>query len=167
MLKFCTWSNLLLRFLKSFTQVTWMVCNNPYRRSTNSSALQSFPLALDVWLSPRASLFCVNRSIALVDMSITVESWWTSTQDLCGRNRSNSSERKSHSLFGTKCCGSNLKVLHYLHFEYEIVIYVFTGFYPIHCISKNSIDNVFLGLLFRPDWLPNWKLSLIGMLKWT
>jgi hypothetical protein len=44
-----------------------------------------------------------------------------------------------------------LKVSHYPHFEYEIVIYVFTGFYPIHCVSKNSIDNVFLGLLFRPD----------------
>jgi hypothetical protein len=31
-------------------------------------------LALDVWLSPRASLSCVDRSIALVDMSTTVES---------------------------------------------------------------------------------------------
>lgn len=105
MLKFCTWSNLLLRFLKSFTQVTWMVWNNPYRRSTNSSALQSFPLALDVWLSPRASLFCVNRSIGLVDMSITVESWWTSTQDLCGRNRSNSSERNPIHFLGQSAVG--------------------------------------------------------------
>ncbi len=82
-----------------------MVWNNPCRRSTNSSALQSFPSALDVWLSPSVSVFCVDRSIAQVDMSTTVESWWKSTQDLCGRNKRNSSERDPIHFLGQSAVG--------------------------------------------------------------